>query len=183
MKLKTIFLGTFVGLSLLAINPVKAEIPGDIRLFSQVQTTKIFNPQTPEELIQKIYQVHQPWANQEIDLEQESVLSQYFDEELTRLIIKDNECEKKSRSICNLDFDPFVEAQNYDKKVGYSNLKLRRLKSEPDAVIEVAFENIEPRKIVYQARMTEAGWRISDIVYQDGQFSLKSLLSQPIPLR
>jgi hypothetical protein len=55
-------------------------------------------------------------TKQEIDFTKKESLAKYFDLQLTNLFIKDFECQKKEQGVCNLDFDPIYDAQDFDKQ-------------------------------------------------------------------
>jgi hypothetical protein len=131
---------------------------------------------SPEELIRSLYRFHQPWKEQANWFGDKRTLSKYFDKELTDLFLKDAECEKQQEGVCNLDFDPIYDAQDFDEKP--INLQITAVAGQPDS-FKATFTNLGPRTLVYRLTNTPSGWRISDIKYAEG-LSLKKLLSQEI---
>jgi len=131
---------------------------------------------SPKEFIRSLYRFHQPWKEQANWFGDKRTLSKYFDEELTDLFLKDAECEKQQEGVCNLDFDPIYDAQDFDEKP--INLQIIAVAGQPDS-FKVTFTNLGPRTLIYRLRNTPSGWRISDIKYAEG-LSLKELLSQEI---
>jgi len=115
-------------------------------------------------------------TKQEIDFTKKESLAKYFDLQLTNLFIKDFECQKKEQGVCNLDFDPIYDAQDFDKQT--TGLKVTRLAGQPN-VFQVTFTNLGTRTLIYKLKKTSAGWRISDIKYPEGT-SLKELLSSEV---
>ncbi|MGC2423962.1 MAG: DUF3828 domain-containing protein [Nitrospirota bacterium] len=105
-------------------------------------------------------------------------MSQYFDRKLTSLLLRDPGCAKKTHEICNLDFDPIIDAQDFDEKLPVS-VVVTKMDSKFPVCVKVVFSNISPRTIIFELKQTEQGWRISDIIYSDGS-SLVKMLSQPI---
>jgi hypothetical protein len=103
-------------------------------------------------------------------------LSKYFDKELTTLFIKDDECKKREQGVCNLDFDPIYDAQDFEEKT--TNLQIAAVAGQPD-LFNVTFTNLGTRTLVYRLTSTPSGWRISDIKYPEGP-SLKEILSHEI---
>ena len=71
---------------------------------------------SPEDFIRSVYRFHQPWGKQTDWFGDKRTLSKYFDKELTRLFMKDEECQKREKGVCNLDFDPIYDAQDFDEK-------------------------------------------------------------------
>jgi len=131
---------------------------------------------SPEDFIRSVYRFHQPWGKQPFLFDDERTLSKYFDKELTALFIKDDECKKREQGVCNLDFDPIYDAQDFDEKT--TNLQISAVVGQPD-LFNVTFTNLGTRTLVYRLTNTPSGWRISDIKYPEGP-SLKEILSREI---
>jgi hypothetical protein len=74
--------------------------------------------------------------------------------------MKDDECVKREDGVCNLDFDPIYDAQDFEKKT--TNLQSAPVAGQPD-FFNVTFTNLETRTLVYRLTKTPSGWRISDI--------------------
>lgn len=103
-----------------------------------------------------------------------NVLSKYFDDELTALLLKDRECVRRTKGICNLEFSPLWASQ----VPGATELKVTGA-ADPSSVT-VTFRHPgekTPTRLQYRMRRTPAGWRIQDIVY-DEIGSLVKLLKQ-----
>jgi hypothetical protein len=129
---------------------------------------------SPEEFIRSLYRFHQPGKETPDWFGNERTLSKYFDTELTALFMKDAECQKREQGVCNLDFDPIYDAQDFDKKT--TNLQIAAVAGQPD-LFNVTFTNLGTRTLVYRLTNTPSGWRISDIKYPEGP-SLKEILSR-----
>ena len=130
---------------------------------------------SPEDFLRSLYRFHQPWTEQRSWFDNKQTLSKYFDKELTALFIKDDECKKREQGICNLDFDPIYDAQDFEKT---TNLQIAAVAGQPD-LFNVTFTNLGTRTLVYKLTNTPSGWRISDIKYLEGP-SLKEILSREI---
>jgi len=130
---------------------------------------------SPEDFIRSLYRFHQPWRNQSDWFGDKRTLSKYFDNELTALFIKDAECEKREQGVCNLDFDPIYDAQDFERT---TNLQIAAVADQAD-LFKVTLTNLGTRTLVYRLTNTPSGWRISDIKYSDGP-SLKEILSRKI---
>jgi hypothetical protein len=131
---------------------------------------------SPEDFIRSLYSFHQPGKDTPDWFDNKQTLSKYFDKDLTDLFIKDDECAKREEGVCNLDFDPIYDAQDFDKET--TNLQIAAVASQPDS-FNVTFTNLGTRTLVYKLTNTPDGWRISDIKYPEGP-PLKEILSREI---
>jgi hypothetical protein len=131
---------------------------------------------SPEDFLRSLYRFHQPGKDTPDWFADKQTLSKYFDKELTALFIKDDECVKREQGVCNLDFDPIYDAQDFDKET--TNLQIAAVEGQLDS-FNVTFTNLGTRTLVYKLTNTPSGWRISDIKYSEGP-SLKEILSQEI---
>jgi hypothetical protein len=131
---------------------------------------------SPENFIQCLYRDHLSQYDIKYWFDNKEKLSKYFDSTLTALFLRDEECKNKTGGICNLDFDPIIDAQDLDNKYPVS-IEVKRLNYKSQTRCKVIFTNITKRTICYELRRTKLGWRVSDITYSNGQ-SLKKLLSQ-----
>ena len=131
---------------------------------------------SPEDFIRSLYHFHQPGRDTPDWFGDKQTLSKYFDKELTALFIKDDECAKREQGVCNLDFDPIYDAQDFEKET--TNLQVAAAAGQPD-LFNVTFTNLGTRTLVYRLTNTPSGWRISDIKYAEGP-SLKEILSHEI---
>jgi hypothetical protein len=131
---------------------------------------------SPEDFIRSVYRFHQPGKDTPDWFGNKRTLSKYFDKELTALFIKDAECVKREQGVCNLDFDPIYDAQDFEKET--TNLQITAVAGQPD-LFNVTLTNLGTRTLVYKLTNTPSGWRISDIKYPEGP-SLKEILSREI---
>ncbi|MBI5189204.1 MAG: DUF3828 domain-containing protein [Nitrospirae bacterium] len=146
-----------------------------ICLTTQVTDAK---QKSPKDVILKLYSDHQPKYQKEINWKDKNILTKYLSPELVDLFMKDDECTKKYHGVCNLNFDPFYDAQDYDDKP--LNLKIKEVKSNRSMCeYRVSFFNITNIALVYRVVTTTSGWKIDDIVYPNGS-TLKQTLSIPI---
>ena len=132
--------------------------------------------QTPENLLSALYADHQPWKGREIAFDEAAELTEYFDDELTALLVRDDLCKTRTHELCNLDFDPVYCAQDYEDSL--HELSWRRISTQP-MLYEVTFVNLGRRNLLYSLRNTPQGWRIQDIQCPEGA-SLKAILSRPL---
>lgn len=101
------------------------------------------------------------------------ILKQYFDENLTALILRDRKCSEKGE-ICRLDFVPMWASQDP------AAVDLTVEKTGKKDIIKVQFRypsTNEKIELKYRVTKTPNGWRISDIAGKD--WSLLAILSSP----
>ena len=127
---------------------------------------------TPSALIKSLYARHQPGKDQNLDWCDKKAISKFADPQLTALFIKDCQCQKRTGEICNIDSDPFYDAQDF----GTSDPNPRVRQIAPNTY-EVTFTNMSDHKLIYKMTKTSAGWRISDIDSPENKWSLVKLLS------
>ena len=101
-------------------------------------------------------------------------LSKYFAPRLAKLIADDAACQRRTRELCNLDFDILFDSQD-PQVVDLS------IAEGPSNTVEVRFKDPVSSKetlIRYTVLRHAAAWRINDVVYMtDGQRKLRALLS------
>ena len=129
---------------------------------------------TPQAVIQSLYARHQPGKDKSIDWCDKKTISQFTDVRLTGLFLKDCQCQKRTGEICQLDSDPFYDAQDFDTADPNPRIK----KIAPNTY-EVTITNLGDHKLVYKMTKTAAGWRISDISSADNKSLVKLLTTAP----
>lgn len=105
------------------------------------------------------------------------LMSTWFSADLTRqFLANDKACQNVDSEACNLDFDPIIDAQDYDDDVA-STLHTERLGTGTPVRVKVEFTNLGSRKtMTYTLIQVGNGWKISD-VRSSSYGSLSSLLS------
>jgi len=91
------------------------------------------------------------------------VLSRYFDDSLTTLILKDRECAERTHEICRLDFSPIWDSQDPAAE------RLNVFGTKEPAVVKVTFRDPGSGLVTemsYRMTKTPEGWRIHDISYR-----------------
>jgi hypothetical protein len=135
------------------------------------------NSDKPENIIFNLYKEHQPQNGKGISFGDEKTLNRYFTRDLTALLLRNEECVKRTREVCNLNMDPIFDAQDYDKS--QLNLEIKEISSKHSSLrYKVTFTNLGRRTVVYELNKTKSGWRISDIIYAS-RHSLREMLAQP----
>ena len=104
-----------------------------------------------------------------------AVLSKYFDDNLAQLIARDHECRVRTKEVCKLNGSPIWQSNDpeaFDLSVATKDSTLvtvsfrRRYPQPVDTVVNV----------LYRMTRTPRGWRVHDIVSDDGE-SLVQMLS------
>ncbi len=128
---------------------------------------------SPEQLVSSLYKAFPADSEDVIEWQKKDVLARYFDSRLVDLFLKDQECQKREQGICNLDFMPLYDAQDYEiKEFGVGAF------DPVKSTVAVRFDNFgKPTVLIYQMSQTPGGWRISDIRYKHGH-SLVGILSR-----
>jgi hypothetical protein len=101
-------------------------------------------------------------------LDSEPVIRRYFEPSLAALMIKDQKLAAKRGEVGTLDFDPFVDAQEWE----ISGFDIAVSKTAPGrASATVKFTNLGRPTIVWLDLVTvKNAWRIADIIWQvDGK--------------
>lgn len=140
------------------------------------QSATLAPADSPENFIRSLYKYHLSQYDKNYWFDNKEKLSKYFDSTLIALLLHDEKCKNETHGICNLDFDPIIDAQDLDNKYPVS-IEVKRLNYKSQTHCKVIFTNITKRTICYELRRTKLGWRVSDITYSNGQ-SLKKLLSK-----
>lgn len=134
----------------------------------------------PEEIIRQIYADHQPWTRKFIDFGDTAGLRKYFDESLVALIQKDIDTSVATESIGCMDFDPLLDAQDFDD-AGITSPQIRRIRDRSRVLFEVAFTGRSEAwkewkvKLLFELTKTPQGWRVHDITYKSGH-ALRAIL-------
>lgn len=114
----------------------------------------------------------QYWKNDSLIEQPRQILALYFSDELVSLIMKDREYVKETHELGNLNFDPIFASQDPSA----DDLKISSVdKSDMVHVQYVCPYNQKQIKLDFKVERTTHGWRISDIVYENG-VSLKKIL-------
>lgn len=128
-------------------------------------------PGTPEAVIASLYAHHQPGRGKEVDTCDRAAISKYCDAGLADLLVKDCDCSKKSGEVCNLDWDPFYDSQDFGKED--PRPRIERL--EGSDAFAVTIRNLGERKLTYEMTKTPAGWRIANV--RTPKWNLREVLS------
>jgi len=108
-----------------------------------------------------------------IFLDKPSEIRRYFADDLANLMIADEEASNKSGDVGALDGDPFIDAQDWT----ITKLTVHIDSETADgAKATVHFENIkEPKTVHLDLVKTPKGWRISDIIWNSNEGTLRGL--------
>jgi len=130
--------------------------------------------QTPKQFLQAIYA---PYSANGYGLRWRGPKTgQYFDESLTKLILRD--MKESEGEIGRIAVDPFVFAQDF----GISSLKIEILSQDMQRAKAVAsFTNLsKPTRVLYDLVSTAQGWRIANIIWPEEGTDMRAILSGPM---
>lgn len=129
----------------------------------------------PDGVVRALYQHYldaKPDEDFEFDYGAPKVAPRYFDPELARLLIADGK-----RDTPRVDFDPFVEGQDFD--ITHIRYETNRL-SAGEAEVAVNLVTMgDAKSLDFRVVRTPAGWRISDVTWEGQALSLRDLLTSP----
>src|SRR5512133_3904415 len=117
----------------------------------------------PGDVVRALYAAY-PWeGNKAVQNEPREVLARYFDEKLTALFIKEQECTKRYQGdLCNITADVLYQAQ--DAEVADFGVCASERGAE---WTDVRFRNFgKARVVTYRTTRTPAGWRIADQLFE-----------------
>lgn len=134
--------------------------------------TEAPGPEAPIRSLYRHYLETTPDHFVSFDYTNPAIAKEYFDPALAKLVVADGKREQS-----RLDFDPFVNGQEFEiKSVDYET----RQSGPKEAMVNARFTNFDQDTLViYKMVRTPAGWRIADVLWAGGGNSLKKLLSAP----
>jgi hypothetical protein len=124
--------------------------------------------------VTKIYDAYKGKSSKGHSLESEADIRRTFEPALAALIIKDEKAAAKRKETPTLEFDPFVDGQEWE----LSALSIAVNNATPNkAVATVTFKNFGlPTKIVLDLVKTKSDWQIANITWARGDSAPETLL-------
>lgn len=131
---------------------------------------------SPAAVVRELYRIHKDGYGPLFTKEGRKAHEQFFDDNLAKLIWKDL-TETPEGEVGHIDFDPLYNAQETQIK----NFNVGAGSVEGDtATVPVTFLNFNKKvTITYRLVKTSAGWKISNIVYDEDSDFLK-ILTMPL---
>jgi hypothetical protein len=121
---------------------------------------------TAKAFVAKIYDAYKGKNSKGVSIEAEAAIKSYFEPSLAALIIKDEKDAARRKQAPALEFDPFVDGQEWemsDVSITVSDAPSNK------AVATVSFKNFGlPTKIVLRLVKTKSDWQIVDITWERG---------------
>ena len=131
---------------------------------------------SPQALVSNLYRLRSKKGDPLRNPTDVKSLGRYFTARLARLYVQDQVDARGE--VGRMDSDPLYYAQDFqitDFQVG------EPAPSNEGSVVVVKFKNIgKPCRVEFHLVRTKAGWRISDIVYEDGN-TLRRILESKFP--
>lgn len=130
---------------------------------------------TPVAVIQELYKAHNSGKGAVFDGKEKALLLKYFDAKLSDAIWK--ELTSNSEEVGNLNFDPLF----YSQDIEIRNLRVTGPAAvKGKTVVTASFNNYTQKTVVrFHMRNTADGWRVENVVYEDGEDLLK-ILATPL---
>jgi hypothetical protein len=121
---------------------------------------------TAKAFVAKIYDAYKGKNSKGVSIEGEAAVKTYFEPSLAAMIIKDEKDAAKRKQVPALEFDPFVDGQEWE----LSDVSIAVNDAPPNkAVATVSFKNFGlPTKIVLRLVKTKGDWQIGDITWERG---------------
>jgi len=131
---------------------------------------------SPQSLVSKLYRLRSKKGDPLRNPTDQKSLGQYFSDHLTQLYVQD-QIDAKGE-VGRMEADPLYYAQDFeitDFKIGEPS------RTKDGVVVVVTFRNIKkPCHVDFDLIETKAGWRVSDIRYEDGN-TLRGILESKFP--
>lgn len=132
-------------------------------LSSAQQSTKVSTQSSPDALVASLYKQHKK-QSPFFQTRNRALLDRYFDRKLGDLILKD--ALRSKNEVGALDGDPLFNAQ--DMEIKYFSIHKPTF-ANGSAEVTVSFTNFgKPEQITFLLSPRKAGWRITNIKYDDG---------------
>jgi Protein of unknown function (DUF3828) len=124
--------------------------------------------------VTKIYDAYKGKSSKGYSLESEADIRRTFEPALAALIIKDEKAAAKRKETPTLEFDPFVNGQEWE----LSAVSIAVNNTPPNkAVATVSFKNFGlPTKVVLNLVKTKSDWQIANITWARGDSAPETLL-------
>jgi len=111
---------------------------------------------------QAVFSVQKTWLP--IASQPRPVLEKYFDDELTALLMAEQQClARRKGELCRIDFDLIFASQD----PAAADLTVKQKGRETVSVEFVYPSSNEKIRVEYRLRQTPKGWRISDMRYSN----------------
>jgi len=131
---------------------------------------------SPAAVVTELYRIHKNGNGPLFTKEGKKYHEQFFDRKLAGLIWKDL-TETPEGEVGHIDGDPLFNAQ--DMKITKFAVGAATVEGD-GATVPVTFMNFDQKvKITFRLVKTDAGWKISNILYGDGSDFVK-ILSEPM---
>jgi hypothetical protein len=124
--------------------------------------------------VTKIYDSYKGKGSKGYSIESEADIRRTFEPALAALIIKDEKAAAKRKETPALEFDPFVDGQEWE----LSAVSIAVNNTPPNkAVATVSFKNFGlPTKVVLNLVKTKSDWQIANITWSRGDSTPETLL-------
>jgi hypothetical protein len=125
-------------------------------------------------MVRLLYRTYLPRDAPGLGNEPKEILSKYFDDVLTGMFLRDQECRARARGLCDLDADVLVGANSAE----VTNLRLCVQRGSKTEVVARFLNSGRESVVRFEVRRIDRDWKITDVT--SGSVSLRAFaLRQP----
>lgn len=137
--------------------------PGDTAANAPASGDAAHEPsQPPEDFVREFFRTYLDTFEDKSWFDDGEQMSPWFSEALVKSSLDNRTACQENEDEC-LDFDPIIDAQDYDDDI-YSTLHTERVGSGSPVRVKVTFENLKSTMtMTYTLIQVDGEWRISDI--------------------
>jgi hypothetical protein len=113
----------------------------------------------PQSIVRALYRTYLPRYAPGLGNEPKEILSKYFDDVLTEMFLRDQECRERSQGMCDLDVDVLVGANS----VEVTNLRLCVQRGSRTEVLAEFLNSGRETTVRFEVRKSGRDWKVTDI--------------------
>jgi hypothetical protein len=142
------------------------------------------NPKTNQDValaknaLEEIFKEDDPAHNKPFEWGNPKILGKYFDSTLVGLFKANEECETRTKEVCNLDGDPIWNAQDYDEKG--IKAEISHIPNSEGMVFKVKISNLGQHFETVHMVFENGNWKIKDIEYEGESSTLLKYMSNDV---
>lgn len=128
----------------------------------------------PSDLVQRFY-------NGELSLFNEVAMKPVAGGSLAAFLAEIRDHEAKQDDVMCLDFDPVIDAQDFDEEELKTSLRLDENTSGDGSAVTANFTVFgEPRGVVWSLQKLDGAWRVNDIASDEGGWRISDMTCEPL---
>jgi len=122
----------------------------------------------PQSIVRALYRTYLPRDAPGLGNEPRDMLSKYFDEVLTEMFLRDQECRRQAQGMCELSVDVLVGANSIE----VTNLRLCVQRGSRTEVLAQFLNSGRETTVRFEVRRSGRDWKVTDITW--GSESLRA---------